>query len=342
MNTPLKHSMRAIAGVTLLLALACPMVSSEKPKGKDAAAVDERYTPQGCASGRRKADRLGVAVMTLRLRFSAPPKKWSAFRSQDQEIAAPLNADRTNEGPEHEKNSDDLVTALSHLGVIHGAELRVFTSRAIAIVLDKIGPEFESTTGHKLIVTVGFSTSFVEQINRGEPFDVVVCPPRTLDGLIKGNKVIADTRTNLVRSAVGVGVLAGAPKPDISTVDKLIRALLNAKSIGYNSTSSPLMDELGISDVIKSKVAIPPTDIASELVAKGELELVVVAMTQILTTPGVELVGPLPREILRYAQFAAGVSADSKAPSAARELIKFLIGPIAIPVIKSQGMERVE
>jgi molybdate transport system substrate-binding protein len=240
------------------------------------------------------------------------------------------------------KTATILLVALGHLGVVNGAELKVFTSRAIATVLDKIGPEFESTTGHKLIVTVGFSTSFVEQINAGEPFDVVVCPPRTIDGLIKDNKVIADTRTNLVRSAVGVGVRAGAPKPDISTVDRLKRALLNAKSIGYNSTSSPLMDELGISDAIKSKVTIPPTDIASELVAKGELELVVVAITQILTTPSVELVGPLPPEILRYAQFSAGVSSDSKAPSAARDLIKFLIGPTAIPVIKSQGMERVD
>jgi molybdate transport system substrate-binding protein len=236
-----------------------------------------------------------------------------------------------------------LASVLPHGGSTNAAELKVFTSRAIATVLDKIGPEFERTTGHKLTVTVGLSRNFAQQIDAGDPFDVVVSPPRTIDALIKDNKVIASTRTNLVRSGVGVGVRVGAPRPDISTVEAFKSALLKAKSIGYlEGGVSQLMDELGISDAIKSKVTIPTSDIASELVAKGELELVVVAITQILTTPGVELVGPLPQKIQIYTVFTAGVSSNSKAPSAARDLIKFLTGPTAIPVIKSQGMERAE
>jgi molybdate transport system substrate-binding protein len=141
-----------------------------------------------------------------------------------------------------------------------------------------------------------------------------------------------------------VEVRAGAPKPDISSVEAFKRALLNAKSIGYLPTGGvpPLVDRLGIADAIKSKVTTPASDIVSELVAKGELELGVVVITQILTTPGVELVGPLPPEIQFYAVFTAGVSAHSKAPRAARDLIKFLTGPTAIPVIKSQGMEPAE
>ena len=237
-----------------------------------------------------------------------------------------------------------LVTILTHGGAANAAELKVFTSRAIATVLDKIGPEFERTTGHKLNVISGFSPVFVKQINAGEPFDVVVSPPPTIDGLIKGGKVIADTRTNLVRSGIGVEVRAGAPKPDISSVEAFKRALLNAKSIGYLKVGGvpQLVDRLGIADAIKSKVTIPASDIVSELVAKGELELGVVVITQILTTPGVELVGPLPPEIQSYTVFTAGVSANSKAPGVARDLIKFLTGPTAIPVIKSQGMEPAE
>jgi len=84
---------------------------------------------------------------------------------------------------------------------------------------------------------------------------------------------------------------------------------------------------------------IPETDIVSELVASGEIELGIPVITQILTTPGVELAGPLPPEIQYYIQFVAGVSGKSKAPDAARALIKFMIGPTALPVIKSQGME---
>lgn len=234
-----------------------------------------------------------------------------------------------------------LVTILTHGGAADAADIEVFTSRAIATVLDKIGPEFERTTGHKLNVISGFSPNFVKQINAGEPFDVVVSPPLTIDGLIKDGKVIADTRTNLVRSGIGVEVRAGAPKPDISSVEAFKRALLNAKSVGYLPFGGvpQLVDRLGIADAIKSKATIPASDIVSELVAKGELELGVVVITQILTTPGVELVGPLPPEIQFYSVFSAGVSANSKAPDAARDLIKFLTGPVAIPVIKSQGME---
>jgi molybdate transport system substrate-binding protein len=221
------------------------------------------------------------------------------------------------------------------------AEIKVFTARAIATVLDKVGGEFERTSGHKLNVISGFGPIFLKQIAAGEPFDILVSTPPTMEALFKEGKLIADTRTNLVRSGVGVEVRAGAPKPDIGSVETFKRAMLNAKSIGYLRVGGvpQLMDRLGIADAIKSKVTIPETDAVSELVAKGELELGVVVMTQILTTPGVELVGPLPPEIQFYTTFVAGISADSKAPDAARDLIKFLRGPTAIPVMKAQGME---
>ena len=94
-----------------------------------------------------------------------------------------------------------------------------------------------------------------------------------------------------------------------------------------------------MTDELKSKVRVPDADIVSELVAKGELELGIVVTTQILTTPGVDWVGPLPSEIQYYFQFVGGVSAQSSAPAAARDLLKFFASPTAIPVIKSQGME---
>src|SRR5882672_5996409 len=233
-----------------------------------------------------------------------------------------------------------ILAALQNTTVL-AAEVKIFTSRAIATVLEVIGFEFERTTGNKLNVISGFSPVFVRQINAGEPFDVIASPPGTIDGLAKDGKVLAETRTKLVRSGTGVEVRKGAPKPDISSTEAFKRALLNAKSIGYLPTAGvpQLIERLGIAEAIKAKVRIPDTDIVSELVAKGELELGVVVITQILTTPGVELVGPLPPEIQFYNDFLAGVSANSKAPDAARALIKFLTSPVAIPVIKAQGME---
>jgi molybdate transport system substrate-binding protein len=234
-----------------------------------------------------------------------------------------------------------LCTIVLHACAIEAAELKVFTSRAIATVLERSGPEFERTTGHKLTVVSGFSPVFVKQIRDGEPFDLVVAPPSTIDALIKDSHVVADTRTHLVRSGFGVAVRAGAPKPDISSVEAFKRALLNARSIGYIQTAGvpQLIDRLGLADAIKAKTTIPSTDTVNELVAKGDIELGVLVITQIVTTPGLELAGPLPPDIQYHITFTAGVSAASKSPEAARELIRFLTGPAVVPVVSAQGME---
>jgi molybdate transport system substrate-binding protein len=221
------------------------------------------------------------------------------------------------------------------------AEIKIFTSRAIATVLEKVGPGFERASGHQLNVVTGFSPVFVKQINAGEPFDLVVSPPSTIDGLIKGGHVLPDTRTNLVRSGFGVAVRAGAPTPELGSVEAFKRSLLNAKSIGYIQTAGvpQLIERLGMTEALKPKTTIPAGDTVAEMVAKGELELGVIVITQILTTPGIELAGPLPQEIQYYITFTAGVSAKSKDPEAARALIRFLTGPAAAPVIREQGME---
>ena len=238
-----------------------------------------------------------------------------------------------------------LAVLLGWPGVVNAAEIKVFSTRAIATVLDKVGPEFERATGHRLNVTTDIAIRMVRRIQGGEPFDFLVATPGQIDELVGEGKIIPDTRANLTRSAIGVQVRAGAPKPDVSTVDAFKRALLNARSIAYLKEGqsgiylADLFKRLGVAEAIESKVTRPETDKVSELVAKGEVELGMVVITQILTTPGVELVGPLPAEIQSYVTFTGGVSSASRAPDAARELIRFLAGPVALPVIKAQGME---
>jgi molybdate transport system substrate-binding protein len=223
------------------------------------------------------------------------------------------------------------------------AELKVLTARAIYTVLDVVGPQFERATGHKLNVVSGFSPEFIRRINAGEQFDVLVVPPPVLDGMTKAGKLKADTRTLLVSSDVGVEVRAGAPKPDISTVAAFKQALLNAKSITYLPAPGvpQMLERIGIAEAIKSKSTIPDTDIVSELVAKGEVELGIVVITQILTTPGVELVGPLPADIRVTTTFGGAVGTNSNAPEAARALLQFLRSEEAVKVIRKQGMEPV-
>lgn len=223
------------------------------------------------------------------------------------------------------------------------AELKIFTARAIWTVLNEVGPEFERKTGHKLIVISGFTPEFMERINSGETFDILFYSPPLIDSLIKQGKLIAGSRTLLVRSDVGVEVRAGAAKPDISTVEAFKQTLLNAKSVTYLPVPGvpQMLERLGIAETVKAKATVPNTDIVSELVAKGEVELGIVVVAQILTTPGVELVGVLPSELRISTTFAGAISSQTNAPDAARDLITFLKSPETVKIIRAQGMEPV-
>src|SRR5687768_8852653 len=122
---------------------------------------------------------------------------------------------------------DPVIRAMAMAGVMflfapdfaNAAEIKIFSTRAIATVLDKIGPEFERTTGHRLDVTTDIAIRMVRRIQAGQPFDLLVAAPGQIDGLINEGKIIPETRTNLTRSGIGVQVRAGALKPDISTVE---------------------------------------------------------------------------------------------------------------------------
>jgi molybdate transport system substrate-binding protein len=223
-------------------------------------------------------------------------------------------------------------------------EIRVWTTRAIATVLADIGSEFERATGHRLIVTSDLPTAFQRRFDAGEAVDLLISGSSPVDEWISAGKIAANTRAEIARSGIGVEVRAGSRKPDIGTVDAFKRALLNAQSIAYLKVGSGvylegLFERLGMSKALASKTIRPDSDIVSELVAKGEVEIGMTVITQILTTTGVDLVGPLPPEIQSYITFVAGVGSQSRAPEAASELITFLRGPKAIAVIKSQGME---
>jgi molybdate transport system substrate-binding protein len=213
-------------------------------------------------------------------------------------------------------------------------------------VLKEIGPQFEVSSGYKITVVTDIAATLADRIIGGESFDIFIGPPVQMDRLVKANRVNADSRISIAHSGIGVAVRAGAPKPDISSLGAFKRALLNARSIGYlkqDGTSGAYLhlvfDRLQIADAIKAKVVRPQTDIVSELVAKGEIELGLVVITQITTTTGVDLVGPIPHEIQSYVRWSGAVSTSSTAPQVAKELLNFLTGPTALPVLKAQGME---
>jgi molybdate transport system substrate-binding protein len=227
------------------------------------------------------------------------------------------------------------------------AEIKLLTAGAYKQVALELLPEFEKRTGHKVIVLNDTVGALVKRIEGGEAFDVVVVSPGAVEDLAKKGKVVAGSRVNLARVGVGVMVKEGAPRPDISTVEAFKNSLLAAKSVAYIDPASGgssgiyltgLFSKMGILDQIKPKAKLIHGGLVAEHIAKGEAEIGIHQISEILPVKGVTLVGPLPVEIQNYTTYAAGLGADSKVSEAASALIKALTGPPAEPVLKSRGM----
>jgi molybdate transport system substrate-binding protein len=231
-------------------------------------------------------------------------------------------------------------------------EITVMTSGAFTAALRELTTEFEKATKHTVVTTYGASMgnapdSIPSRLGRGEAVDVVILAAQALDDLIAQGRVTAGSRVDLVRSSIGMAVRAGAPRPDISSVDALRHALLDATSIAYSSSASgvylstELFQRLGIADQIKRKSRQIDSGPVGASVARGEAEIGFQQISELLPVPGIDYVGPLPPGAQRVTVFSAGVAARAKAPEAARALIAFLASPAAASAIVRSGLEQV-
>ncbi|MGE5303739.1 MAG: extracellular solute-binding protein [Alphaproteobacteria bacterium] len=230
------------------------------------------------------------------------------------------------------------------------AEIRVMISGTFLAAYQDLVPEFERTTSNTVVTSSGSSTgrarnTIQSRLERGEPVDAFIMVGEALDELVKQGKVVADSRVDLARSGIGMAVRAGAPKPDISSVETFKRALLDAKSIAYSESASgvylstELFQRLGIADQMKvkgKKIQGQPVGLA---VARGEAEIALHQISELLPIPGIDYVGPLPAEIQRVTVIAAGIAVGAKEADAARALIKFLASPAAAPAIMKSALE---
>ena len=185
---------------------------------------------------------------------------------------------------------------------------------------------------------------FKRKIDSGEPFDVAISTSPVIDDLINSGRILAGTRANVAYAGVGIGVRAGTPKPDISSVEALKRALLSSNSVAHSKEGESgvyfkgLLERLGIAEEMKPKLKPMAGNTLVQAVPRGEAEMVVMAMSVILTS-GAELVGPLPSELQSYIRWVAGVGTAAEQPDAAKALIRFLTAPAAVRAIKAKGME---
>ena len=225
-------------------------------------------------------------------------------------------------------------------------ELRVMVSDGMKTVVEELTPQIEHSTGRKLTAQFNSSKNLRDKIQAGEPFDAAILTSDVLDDLIKQGKIAAGTRIEISRTGMGVGVRAGATKPDIGTSEALKRTLLNAKSISFNPTGASaahtyeMFAQLGITEAVKPKLILDVEAGRPQMnVAGGKAELVVSLIPEIKFFPGVDLVGPIPPDFQSYINFAGGIATNARDADAAKALIQFITGPVVAPVLKAKGME---
>jgi molybdate transport system substrate-binding protein len=234
-----------------------------------------------------------------------------------------------------------------HARAAGAAEITVLCSVGLKAVMDDLAPKFEQATKHKVILKYDLAAVLKRQVEAGDAFDLVVLTPPMVDDLIKQSKLAADSRTVIARSGLAIAVKAGAKKPDLSTTDAFKRALLEAKSIAYAKEGASgvyfaeIIQGLKIADALKAKSTLTTSgDAIGEAVLHGTAEFGVLPVSEILPVHGIEVGGIFPAEVQRYIVMAAGVGVHAKQAGAARDLVKFLTAPAALPVIKVKGMER--
>ena len=224
------------------------------------------------------------------------------------------------------------------------AEVKVMLSAAFKEAYVVLVPEFERSTGHKVVTIWAPTVEMMKRLKGGEIVDIVIIAADSLDELIELGKIAPDSRVDLAKSGIGVAIRAGAPKPDIGTTEAFKRTLLAAKSIAYSTGPSgvyitSLFQRLGIADELKPKVKQLQGVPIGEVVARGDAEIGFQQVGEILPVAGIELLGPLPADIQRITVFSAGLHVGAQQPDAATALVKFFTSPAAAPVIREKGME---
>ncbi|WP_233212582.1 substrate-binding domain-containing protein [Collimonas sp. PA-H2] len=229
-------------------------------------------------------------------------------------------------------------------------QINVMNSGGFSAAYKVLAPGFEQASGDSLNTAWGPSMgaapeAIPNRLQRGEAADVVIMVGYALDDLIRQGKVNADSRQDLADSRIGMVVKSGAAKPDISTMDGLRQALLNAKSIAYSDSASGVYIEsklfklLGIEDQVKGKGhMIQKTPVAS-LVAKGEYELGFQQVSELLPVSGVDFAGKIPEQAQSVTTFAAGIPSNALHPEAGRKLIRYLASPTAQDAIRDSGLD---
>jgi molybdate transport system substrate-binding protein len=240
-----------------------------------------------------------------------------------------------------------LAFALTPRAAAQAPPIRVLVSNGVRAVVEDLQPQCEKAIGHPIAIEFGAAALLKQKVDAGEQFDVALLTTEVTDELIKEGKIPADSSADLGRAGVGLGVRSLTPKPDISTSEAMKRTLLKAKSITYAKDGAArvlierIFDRLGITNEIKPKIMLQTVPGRPQTaVADGQAELVLTLVSEILPVKGIELVGPVPKELQSYVSFRGGIIANTKNVEASRAVVKFFTSSKATPAYKARGLEQ--
>ena len=222
--------------------------------------------------------------------------------------------------------------------------MRIFTTLAFKGVLDELRARIEASCGTPLERVLDPTAVMLERIHNGERGDIAILTAQGIDALIADGYLVGATKVDLARSLVGIAVRAGAPKPDISTIEALTLTLHEARSVVYSKGGasgiffSGLLDRLGLRAMVDAKAIVIPSGFTAEPVARGDAELAVQQLSELMAVPGVEIAGPLPPGAQESLLFSGAAFMGTGAPGQAVGVLTLLADASVAPVFTRKGL----
>lgn len=229
------------------------------------------------------------------------------------------------------------------------ATIKVMSAGAVESMLHATGGEFERASGHKIDFVFNTAGGLRERFLSGDIPDLLVMPDAAIQAFEEEGKVRAGTRTPLASAVSGVVVRAGAPKPDISTVDAFKRAVLAAKAVSYTDPKAggssgrvfaAHLERMGIAEEVNARAVLGKRGYEVALaVADGRAEIGTTFISEMLTVPGLQVVGPLPGELANRGTYTAGIPSRAASPELGAAFLKALTDPATRPRWQGAGLE---
>jgi molybdate transport system substrate-binding protein len=226
------------------------------------------------------------------------------------------------------------------------AQVKVLASNGVRAALEALKPQVEKAAGRPLTIEYGSSAALKRTIEGGAMFDMAILTPETTADLTKSGRIASGSAVDLAHTGIGFGIRAGAPKPDISTPDAVKQMLMNASAISIvkegasRATIDRMFDRLDLTPTVAGKTTLEAgTEQSGQSVAQGRSQVEIVPMSEIPLVPGVETLGPLPKELQNYLHFQVSLSVHAKDVGPAKKAIQFLTSAEAVPTWRAKGME---